>query len=209
VRPAANLTLALPKGRLGAAARAVLLEAGLPLAASRGDRAQSRVNGRLAVLELRNHDVPIYVDLGTADLGVVGKEVIVESGRDVYEPVDLGVGRCRLSLIQPAGATGRIERVATKYPRISRAFLARQGIAAEVVELAGNVELACVTGLADAVVDVVETGRTLRDNGLEERAVILHSSARLVVNRAALKLKRDELRSIIEAARGAAAARRS
>ena len=136
-----------------------------------------------------------------ADAGVVGKDVLLESGRSVYEPVDLGFARCRLSLIRPLGASGPVRRVATKYPRVTRDYLRRRGQSAEVVKLAGNVELACLAGLADAVVDIVETGTTLRANDLEELEVILYSSARFVVNRAALKLKGERLRPLIEALR--------
>jgi ATP phosphoribosyltransferase len=150
---------------------------------------------------MRNADVPTYVELGVADAGVVGKDVLLESGSQLVEPVDLGFAACRLSLIRPRGATGTIERVASKYPRLTAEYLRRLGSGAEVVKLSGNVELACLTGLADAVVDVVQTGATLAANDLEEVDVLLRSSARFVVNRAALKLKHDALRPLIEALR--------
>lgn len=179
----------------------LLRAAGLALSPPPGTRALQYDAGDARIIEMRNTDVPTYVDLGVADAGVVGKDVLLESGRSVYEPVDLGFARCRLSLIRPLGATGPVRRIATKYPRTTRDFLRRRGLNAEVVKLAGNVELACLAGLADAVVDIVETGGTLRANDLEELEVILRSSARLVVNRAALKLKGDRLRPLIGALR--------
>jgi len=198
---AAKLTLALPKGRVMVESLTLLRAAGLDLSAPPGGRALQYDAGGARIIEMRNTDVPTYVDLGVADAGVVGKDVLLESGRSVYEPVDLGFARCRLSLIRPLGATGPVRRVASKYPRTTRAYLQRRGLSAEVVKLAGNVELACLAGLADAVVDIVETGGTLRANDLEEIEVILTSSARFVVNRAALKLKANELRPLIDALR--------
>lgn len=192
-----TLTLAIPSGRLMERGLALLALAGLPVGLP-GDTRQLRHRfGPVTVLETRNSDVPTYVDLGVADAGVVGKDVILESGRDVFEPLDLGFGRARLSLIRPRGASGRIERVASKYPRCAARYLAARGLAADVVRLSGKIELAAITGLADAVVDMVETGRTLRENDLEEVEVIVHTSARLVVNRAALKLKAGVLRPLI------------
>ena len=179
----------------------LLRAAGLELTAPPEGRALRYDAGGARIIEMRNTDVPTYVDLGVADAGVVGKDVLLESGRSVYEPVDLGFAHCRLSLIRPLGATGPVRRVASKYPRITRRYLQQRGLSAEVVKLAGNVELACLTGLADAVVDIVETGGTLRANDLEETDVILTSSARFVINRAALKLKADTLRPLIEALR--------
>ncbi len=204
-KPTLKLTLALPKGRVMERSLTVLRAAGLHLSAPPGTRALQYDAGDARVIEMRNTDVPTYVDLGVADAGVVGKDVLLESGRSVYEPVDLGFARCRLSLIRPLGATGPVRRVASKYPRTTRAYLQRRGLSAEVVKLAGNVELACLTGLADAVVDIVETGGTLRANDLEETEIILESSARFVVNRAALKLKSAELRPLIEALRAQSA----
>ena len=178
-----------------------LREAGLELAPHPKSRALQYDAGGAQIIEMRNNDVPTYVDLGVADAGIVGKDVLLESGRSVYEPVDLGFARCRMSLIRPIGAITPVRRVASKYPKTTRAYLLRRGINAEVIKLTGNVELACLAGLADAVVDIVETGGTLRANALEEIDVILTSSARFVVNRAALKLKRDTLRPLIEALR--------
>jgi ATP phosphoribosyltransferase len=201
VNPAPRLTIALPKGRVMEESVAALRAAGLKLEASGAGRTLRHEAGDATLIEMRNADVPTYVELGVADAGVVGKDVLLESGSRLAEPVDLGFGRCRLSLIRPVGARAPIARVASKYPRVTSAYLRRIGLNAEVVKLSGNVELACLTGLADAVVDVVQTGGTLRANQLEEVDVILHASARFVVNRASLKLKQETLRPLIEALR--------
>lgn len=191
------LVVALPKGRVLDDALAALRSAGLDLRLDGGDRVLRHTARAGTVIVMRNADVPTYVDLGVADVGVVGKDVLLESGSRIYEPVDLGFAACRMSLIRPLGARGVVRRVATKYPRVTASYLARVGSTAEVVDLKGNVELACLTGLADAVVDIVETGSTLAANELEEVDLILRSSARFVVNRAALKLRAAELKPLI------------
>ncbi|MDZ7799869.1 MAG: ATP phosphoribosyltransferase [Trueperaceae bacterium] len=198
------LVAALPKGRVLSDALAALRAAGLELALGDASRLLRHEAPGGTVLLMRNADVPTYVDLGVADLGVVGKDVLLESGSAVYEPVDLGFAACRMSLIRPVGARGTVRRIASKYPRVTASYLARVGSSAEVVALKGNVELACLTGLADAVVDIVQTGSTLEANDLEEVDVLLRSSARLVVNRAALKLRADELKPLIRRLRAAA-----
>jgi ATP phosphoribosyltransferase len=202
-----KLVLALPKGRVRDDSLAALTRAGLRLAPPDGSRALRYDAGDAILIEMRNADVPTYVELGVADAGIVGKDVLLESGSRVYEPVDLGFAACRLSLIRPRGASGSLQRVATKYPRLAGDYLRRIGSSAEVVKLTGNVELACLTGLADAVVDVVQTGSTLAANDLEEVDVLLRSSARFVVNRAVLKLRGDVLRPLIASLRGLAGAR--
>lgn len=196
-----RLTVALPKGRIMAQSLALLRRAGLALDEPDDPRALRFDAGDARLLIMRNADVPTYVELGVADVGVVGKDVLAEVGSNLFEPVDLGIGACRLSLIRRRGERGELQRVASKYPRLTARYLRGIGSGAEVVQLAGNVELACVSGLADAVVDIVESGATLRANDLEEVEVILESSARLVVNRAALKLRMDRLRPLIAALR--------
>jgi ATP phosphoribosyltransferase len=196
-----KLVLALPKGRVMEQSLEALRAAGLRIDIPAGGRALRYDAGDAVIIEMRNADVPTYVELGVADAGVVGKDVLLESGSRLVEPVDLGFAACRMSLIRPRGATATIERVASKYPRLTGEYLRRLGSGAEVVRLAGNVELACVTGLADAVVDVVQTGATLGANDLEEVDVVMRSTARFVVNRAALKLEHDALRPLIEALR--------
>lgn len=202
--PGSRLTFALPKGRVLDEALDALRAAGMSLALGADERAFRHEEGDADLLLMRNSDVPTYVELGVADAGVVGRDVLLESGSRLYAPVDLGFSRCRISLIRPRGAAGVIRRVASRYPRVAADYLRRSGSPAEVVELAGNVELASLSGLADAVVDVVQTGATLRANDLEEVDVIARSSARLVVNRAALKLKAERLKPLIEALRAGA-----
>ncbi len=192
-----KITLAIASGRMMTRTLDLLAQAGLPVGSLSDSRTLLHEFGPVTILEVKDPDVPVYVDLGVADAGVAGKDVILESGRDVFEPLDLGFGRCRLSLIRLIGETARIERVASKYPRTTARWLAERGLAADVVRLNGKIELAALTHLADAVVDIVETGRTLRENGLEELETIHDLSARLIVNRAALKLKADVLRPLI------------
>ena len=200
-RADSKLTLALPKGRALDESLGLLRRARLDLPVPGNDRAMRLESEDLRIILMRNSDVPTYVQLGVADAGIVGKDVLLEAAPDLFEPVDLGFSVCRLSLIRPAGETHEIRRVASKYPRLAQRWLSSQGSAAEVVSLAGNVELACLTGLADAVVDLVESGSTLRANDLVEVATILHSSARFVVNRASLKMRSSQLRPLILALR--------
>ncbi|GEM45346.1 ATP phosphoribosyltransferase [Deinococcus cellulosilyticus] len=192
-----TLTLALPKGRVMETGIELLRKAGLPLTIPEKSRLLRHHFGPITLLELRNSDVPAYVDLGVADAGIVGKDVLLEAGRDIFEPLDLKYGACRLALIREKGANGPINRVASKYPHVAAQYLREKGSTAEVIKLNGNIELACLTGLADAVVDIVETGSTLKANNLEEVETIAQSSARFVVARSSLKLKRAILRPLI------------
>jgi ATP phosphoribosyltransferase len=159
-------------------------------------------------------DIPIYVEHGAADMGIVGKDLLLEQGRDVYEPLDLGFGVCRLVVAEPAALRVRETpqalsclRVATKYPRLTERHFSQQGIQVEIVHLSGSVELAPVMGLAERVVDLVDTGRTLRENGLVEVEEILKASARLIVNRASLKTRYQAVQKVIESLRERVAAR--
>lgn len=198
IRGRYSLVVALPKGRNFSDGYAALSKAGLELPPFGEERVLLHgQEGGVAILELRNHDVPTYVDLGIADVGIVGKDVLLESGRDVYEPVDLGTGPCRLSVIRLPGDTSPIRRIATKYVNFTTRIFRERGYTADIIELSGNVELAPITGLADAIVDLVSSGATIRANGLEETEVLAHSTARFIVNRQALKLKRDLLRPLI------------
>jgi ATP phosphoribosyltransferase len=197
----AKLTFALGGGRMRDASLELLRQAGLEIGSFENSRSLKFEFGNITVLQVKDPDVPAYVDLGVADCGVVGKDWILESARDVYEPLDLGFGQTRFSLIRLTGenanGSDRLTRIATKYPRIAAKYLADRGLSADIVRLNGKIELAALTGLADAVIDLVETGQTLRDNGLEESEIFLHSSARLIVNRASLKLKAQTLRPLI------------
>jgi ATP phosphoribosyltransferase len=155
------------------------------------------------LLIVRPSDVPTYVEHGAADVGVVGKDVLLEQDSDVYEPLDLRVGACRIAVAALQGAASRDGwsskiRVATKYPKITERYFNQRGIPVEIVKLYGSIELAPIVGLADRIVDLVETGNTLKAHNLMEVEVIAHSTARLIVNRASLKLKHRPLTELIE-----------
>ena len=203
-----SLTVALSKGKLLAGAEALFRRARLPFPEAEGRRLVVPLDG-LRFLFVKDMDVPTYVEYGVADCGVAGRDVLLEAGSDVYEPLDLGFGRCRLVVARrrggndPRGASSL--RVATKYPKVAAAHFQRHGLSVEIVKLAGSVELAPGLGLADCIVDVVETGRTLEENGLEVVEDVAASSARFVVNRASFHSRRGELSRLLDALRGAAA----
>lgn len=207
------ITFGLPKGRLAGEVVAALGEFGPAPDALEGRAlvvpAQS---GDIRYLLLKPSDVPAYVEGGAADLGLVGWDVLREEPRDVLEPITTRLGACRLSLCGRAGADlvsrmrlGRL-RVATKYPRLTARALGERGLVAELVPLHGSVELSVVVGLADAIVDLVETGGTLRANGLVELEVLAHSSARVIVNRASFALRRAALAPLLDRLEGACSA---
>jgi len=197
-----SLTIALSKGKLLAGTEELFLRAGLPFPAREGRRLVVPVDG-LRFLLVKDMDVPTYVEHGVADCGVAGRDVLLELEPDVYEPVDLGFGRCRLVVARKRGAAAAAAastvRVATKYPRVASAHFLERGRSVEVVRLAGSVELAPGLGLADCIVDVVETGRTLAENGLEVAEEVAASSARLIVNRASYHARRDEMSRLLGA----------
>ena len=204
-----SLTVALSKGKLLAGSEALFRRAGLPFPSGEGRRLVVPIDG-LRFLFVKDADVPTYVEYGVADCGVAGRDVLLEAGSDVYEPLDLCFGRCRLVVARPRGsgfdyARNSTLRVATKYPRVAAAHFAGRGLSAEVVRLAGSVEIATGLGLADCILDVVETGRTLEENGLEVMEEVAASSARLVVNRASYHARREAITQILERLRGAAA----
>ncbi|HEY7410762.1 MAG TPA: ATP phosphoribosyltransferase [Vicinamibacteria bacterium] len=199
-----SLTVALAKGKLLAGTEDLFGRAGLPFPRAEGRRLVSEA-GDLRYLFVKDQDVPTYVEYGVAACGVVGRDVLLEAGSDVLEPLDLGFGRCRLMVARRVGAPvpASTLRVATKYPRVAAAFFLGRGLSAEVVALAGSVELAPALGLADCIVDVVETGRTLAENGLEAVDEVAASSARLIVNRAQFHARRAEVESLLDRLRGA------
>jgi len=203
------LTLALPKGRLAVQAADLFARAGLDLSAVLADGRRLRFDLEeqgLTVLSVRAADVPTYVEHGAADVGVVGADVLSEGRADLYDMLDLGFGACRLVVAAPRDAqevvTGAL-RVATKYPECARRHFLGRGTPVEIIKLYGSVELAVNCGLADRVVDLVETGETLRQNRLVERETILNVSARLVVNRASLKTRRDPVDDLLNKLKGA------
>jgi ATP phosphoribosyltransferase len=199
------LTIALAKGRLQEEALRLFAAAGVRVSAE--DLSSRRLavedeGRRFRFFFVKPADVAVYVEHGIADCGVVGRDVLLESGADLLQPLDLGVGCCRLAVAAPEGglelARGMLH-VATKYPRVAAAHFGARGVPVEIIELSGSVELAPVTGLADCIVDLVETGRTLAENGLVVTEVIAESTARLVVNRASYRLKSSEVGALIDA----------
>lgn len=164
----------------------------------------------LHLLLLKPDDVPTYVEHGTADLGVCGRDVLVERDLDAYYPIDLGIGRCRLVVAgrvgdaMPTSSTAtRMPRIATKYPRVAAEHFASRGLQVEIVNVQSSVELAPLTGLADLIVDIVETGSTLKENGLDIKEEILPISTLLVANRASYKLRARIMRPLLDALRAA------
>ncbi|MDP9043781.1 MAG: ATP phosphoribosyltransferase [Pseudomonadota bacterium] len=206
------ITFALPKGRIFDEIVPLLRAARIDVAEDPEKTRKlivgtSRADVRLVLV--RASDVPTYVQYGGADLGVVGKDTLLEhGGAGLYQPLDLDIAKCRMSVAvrqdfeadyATAVQQGARIRVATKYPRIARDHFANKGVHVDVIKLYGSMELAPLTGLADAIVDLVSTGSTLRANHLVEVEQIMNISARLIVNQAALKLQRESIRAIIDA----------
>jgi len=203
------LTIALSKGKLLQPILKLFAKAGYQ---SSGLTANTRklvlpcLKKDVTFLIVRPSDVPTYVEYGAADVGIVGKDVLLEQDNDVYEPLDLKVGACRISVAALKGQEARDSlsskiRVATKYPKVTERYFNRRGIPVEIIKLYGSIELAPIVGLSDRIVDLVETGNTLRAHNLVETEVIAQSTARLIVNRASLKLKHGPLTELIGAMR--------
>ncbi len=198
------LTFAVPKGRMQSTTLDYLRRIGVDLSGfDPDDRGliYEDPDERFRLILAKPLDVTTYVSYGSAEVGVAGKDVIEETGSDLYEPLDLGFSECRLVVAAPEGDPPREEehpRVATEFPNIAERHFARKGENVELVEVHGSVELTPLIGLAGRIVDIVSTGRTLRENGLVERETVLESSARLIVNRPAMKLHRDEVQRLIE-----------
>lgn len=203
------LTVALPKGRLLDPALQLLSSIGI-----KGLEADSRrllltdAERDVRVIFLKPADIPTYVEYGAADLGIVGKDILAEQQPDVYEPVDLGFGFCRLVVAEPRALWERDDptkwswvRVATKYPALTELYFSERGIQVEMIHLDGSIELAPLVGLAERIVDLVQSGETLRANGLVEVAEIMTSTARLIVNRASLKTEHPRVNALIAAMR--------
>ncbi|OQW31614.1 MAG: ATP phosphoribosyltransferase [Nitrospira sp. SG-bin1] len=199
------LTIALSKGKLIESALTLFRKAGYEISGLSGESRRLifvSPQHNMTFLIVRPSDVPTYVEYGGADAGIVGKDVLLEQESDVYEPLDLGFGACRISVaaLRGEGSTDRLSskiRVATKYPRISERYFNTRGIPVEIVKLYGSIELAPVVGLADRIVDLVETGSTLKAHDLVEVEVITQSTARFIVNRASLRLKQEPLMALI------------
>ncbi len=201
-----HLTIALPKGRLFREAVNVLQRVDCGIA-SLGD-------GRRLLFEdpqqgtrfliLRPVDIPTYIEYGAADIGIAGKDVLAEQDRDVYEPLDLKFGNCRLVVAQPRTSPKSRSltdwsyiRVATKFPRLTEQYFSTRGVPVEIIRLSGSIELAPLVGLCERIVDLVQTGRTLAENGLVEVDEIMKVTARLIVNRASQKTKYEQITDLI------------
>lgn len=202
------LTIALSKGRLAEQAIELLENAGYDCTAAK-DKSRKLIledeKAGLRFIMAKPADVPTYVEYGAADLGVVGKDTLLEEGRQLYEVCDLGFGKCRMCVAGPVDLmNGKLDlipnkRIASKYPNITRAYF--EGVkkeSVEIIKLNGSIELAPLIGLADCIVDIVESGRTLKENGLDVIETVADISARVVVNRVSMKMKADEIRPMIE-----------
>ena len=206
------LTIALSKGRLADQTLDLMEKAGYDVTAAREKSRKLILEDQAAGLRFilaKPSDVPTYVEYGAADIGVVGKDTLLEEGRQLYEVLDLGLGRCRMCVAGPASLKDKLDeipnkRVGTKYPNITRNYF--EGVkkeSVEIIKLNGSVELAPLTGLVEVIVDIVESGRTLYENGLDVLETVADISARLVVNRVSMKMKADEIKPMISKLREA------
>ncbi len=203
-----TLTIALSKGRLADQAIELLEKAGYNCEAAKEKTRKLILEDPqtgMRFIMAKPADVPTYVEYGAADIGVVGKDTLLEEGRQLYEVIDLGFGACRMCVCGPNELKGRLDsiankRIGTKYPRIAREYFEiKKRESVEIIKLNGSVELAPLIGLADIIVDIVESGRTLEENGLTVLETIAPISARMVVNRVSMKMKADSINPLIQA----------
>ncbi len=199
-----KLAIALTKGRILSDTLPLLEAAGITPLEDASTTRKLRVGTSVAgtsLLLVRASDVPAYVEYGGADVGVTGKDVLLEhKGKGLYEPLDLGIGCCKMVLAGKPGVDIAVKnrlRVATKYPELTRQFFARRRQQVEIIKLYGSMELAPLTGMADVIVDIMETGSTLRANGLEVIEAITDVSARLIVNKASMKMKHASIHALV------------
>ncbi|MGE0325542.1 MAG: ATP phosphoribosyltransferase [Polyangiaceae bacterium] len=196
------LTIAVPKGRILKTLAPLFESAGIDTTSLLADDrklVRETPDGKLAFLLLKPDDVPTYVEYGAADLGISGRDTLLERRYDLYQPLDLGIGRCRMVVAGPRGAVvPEVPRIATKFQRIATEHFAKKGIQAEVIYVGGSVELSPLVGLSDLIVDLVETGTTLKENDLVEREVICEISSLLIANRAQYKLRHAEIAPLIQ-----------
>jgi ATP phosphoribosyltransferase len=202
-----KLTIALSKGNLLKPTMKMFSAVGLPTQGIDEDSRNmvfSFEEPAVKYIMCRPTDVPTYVEQGAADLGIVGKDVIEEQSRDVFELVDLGYGYCRFVVAGPEKLKGtaikglNYKRAATKFPVVAERFFRSQGLQVEIIKLHGNIELAPIMGLADIIVDIVSTGRTLRENNLVELINIMESTTRLICNRVSYRTKHEQIQPLIE-----------
>ena len=197
------ITIAIARGRLLDEAGALLIKAGYAVNNILKDSRKlifeyPKLN--LKFLIIRPTDIPSYVEYGAADCGIVGKDTLIEEKHDLYEPLDLRIGKCKLVVAAPKGfdfSSNKSLRVATKYPKTSYEHFTRLGVGAEIIKLYGSVELAPLVGLSDVIVDLSASGETLRKNNLVEFETITDITARLVVNRVSMKVKSKEIKELI------------
>ncbi len=197
------ITLAIARGRLLDEEVNLLKKAGYPVGNILKDSRKLIFEYpalKMKILIIRPTDIPPYVEYGAADCGIVGMDTLMEEKHDLYEPLNLGIGKCKLVVAAPKGfeySSTRSLRVATKYPRISHEHFSSKGVGAEIVKLYGSVELAPIVGLSDVIVDLTATGETLKKNNLVEFETIADITARLVVNRVSMKVKAEEIKELI------------
>jgi ATP phosphoribosyltransferase len=207
------VTIAIPKGRVTRALAPLFERAGIdpdPILADDRKLVRVTADGKWRFLLLKPDDVPTYVEYGAAELGVSGKDILRERGYDLFQPLDLEVGACRLVVAGPKDRPiPPVPRVATKYPRAATEHFATRGVQAEVIYVQGSVEIAPLVGLADLIVDLVESGATLRDNGLVEKVTIASVSSVLVANPSLYKLRYADIEPLVSALRAAVEASRT
>ena len=211
------LTFALAKGRLAKTTMAMFEQLGITCEAMKDKDTRKLIfvneEKKLKFFLAKASDVPTYVEYGAADIGVVGEDTILEEGRSLYEVMDLGFGRCRMCVCGPSSAReklqhGELIRVASKYPHIAKDYFYNKKFqTVEIIKLNGSVELAPIVGLSEVIVDIVETGSTLRANGLEVLEEICDLSARMVVNQVSLKMEQERIRRLIQDLRALKAAK--
>ena len=193
------IDIALPKGRLGEKVYRMLEEAGYPCPSIREENRKLVFENPQAGVRyfwVKPSDVAIYVERAAADIGIAGKDILLEYQPDVYELADLGVGKCRMCVAGKKGAResrDRTLRVATKFPKIAKSYYSALSRDIDIIKLHGSIELAPLLGLSDVIVDIVETGTTLRENGLEVRDTVVPISARLIANKVSYKFKHEEI----------------
>lgn len=203
-----KIRIALPKGRLAELSMEHFAKCGI---SSKGMLEKNRKLifesdcGKFEILLVRASDVPVYVEKGAADLGVVGKDTILDYEPDVYEPKDLGFGYCRMCIAKQKDKEISLDfkdwsnlRVATKFSNVARKYFTDKGVNAEIIKLYGSIELAPLLGLADVIVDIVSSGKTLEENGLEEVLTLFESTARIIVNKVSMKKHYEEIKELIK-----------
>ncbi len=201
------ITIALPKGKLFYLAKDLFAKVGFT-AENLEEKSRKLVivneDLKLKFIIAKTADVPVYVEHGAADIGIIGKDVLMESDKDIYELLDLGFGKCHLMMAVPKDKKREKltdyahTRVATKFPHIAKKFFNEKGMQMEYIKMHGSIELGPIVGLSESIVDIVETGTTLRENNLEEIAFIADASARLIANRASFKLKFARINKLVK-----------